>query len=257
MTNELPQETPSQDASDAPQSAPESGSSAVRSVISAAAALAAGGLAIAVMGALGELFTLPPEMRAMSAGRFPTAEEQEIISAERLAIDYRHATVRLGVYGVLLGLAVGTVNAGRATGIRGRLIGGLVGAGVCGVISAVAGAAAVAADQVAQANIPAGDLDLPEHFVMAVHAVTWLIVGLGAGLAVGLLRKSQGMAKVGEKIVVAGLAGLLAGALFPIIAGLALPATNAAVAFPAAEDLGGRILWMLFPSALIGGAAGR
>ena len=60
-----------------------------------------------------------------------------------------------------------------------------------------------------------------------------------------------------EFAVVIGLAGMVGGCLFPVLAGIFFPAVNSSGPIPLIDPSAGRILWLTLPAVLMGLAIGR
>jgi hypothetical protein len=56
-------------------------------------------------------------------------------------------------------------------------------------------------------------------------------------------------------MLVAGVAGLLGGAVYPIVAGMVLPLADPSLPIP--EESGSRLLWLGLPAVLMGLSLGR
>jgi len=57
--------------------------------------------------------------------------------------------------------------------------------------------------------------------------------------------------------LVIGLAAMIGGCLFSIVAGILFPAVNSSLPIPYFEPNAGRILWLSMPSVLMGLGVGR
>lgn len=214
--------------------------------------LAAAWLSWAAMEQIGEVFQLSPEIARLGVGQIPGAEDQKKIVAGKLVLFYKHAALWLGTTGVFLGglsgLALGRIRQSR-TAIILATVGGIV---LGGAFSAAAGALAVYSGQLFLANLANGPLTIPEHQVMLMHALTWLVVGLGVGLGTGLGTTWQ---HASGSMLISGIAGALGGALYPFVASVAMPLVDAS--FPVPEGDASRLLWLGLPCAIIGLAIGR
>lgn len=229
-------------------------------VLGATAALALTGvigavLAFLAINAIGEVFRLPAELAALGVGKIPSSEEQQRLAAGNQTLQYKRSVLWLGsagaILGGLFGLTLGMFRSSRIATFRGLAGGVLLG----GVFGACAGPLAMFLDLRLHQNLPPGQLTVPEHWVILMHAATWLIIGLGVGLGAGWgtpLKRGRTMA---ASMIVAGIAGALGGALYLFLAGFAMPLADATLPIP--DENWNRLLWLGLPSILIGLALGR
>lgn len=233
-----------------------------QSAVSAMGAMAVAGFLSAVVAlgaihALGEVFQVSAATRAAAGAGIPGPEGQAMLADAALKVRYSNTAVWIGILGGILGASLGALSAMMKSGRRPLVACVLIGIVVCGLLATGAGCSAVRLELMAHANIPADELSVPEHFAIAMHGGIWLVFGLGTGVAVALMRRPLLPVQVLESAVVCGLAGMLGGLVFPIVAGLLLPATDPATAVPVVDETWGRLLWMSVPCVLIGIAAGR
>jgi hypothetical protein len=212
-------------------------------------------LAWLAIGAIGEVFRLPPELARLGMGGIPGPDAQRRIGAGNLVLYYKHSALWLAVVGGILGALFGlTLGLLRRSG-KSVLLGVVAGA-LCGnIFGACAGPLAVYIDQRLQAAVPAGKLTVPEEMRILMHAATWLVLGLGIGLGTGLAAPVQRGRAAVTALLLGAVAGLLGGVLYPVIAGIALPLANISLPIPEADS--SRLLWLGLPSVLIGLALGR
>ena len=227
-------------------------SSIGRAIGFAVAGLVAAAILSFVMRQVGVVYELPAEHYTFKDGPFPNAEEQRQIGIGLQVVKSKHATLWLGIAGAiaggLFGLALGMNRRSRTSTIAGTL-GGLVFGGAFG---AGAGTLAVYIELQLQKSLGRAELNVPEHKIILMHAVAWLVLGLGVGLGSGMgskLRHCLG------SMLIAGIAGALGGALYPIVASFAAPMADPSFALPSGDV--NRLVWLGLPFALIGLAIGR
>lgn len=227
----------------------------VRALILAAIGLVAGAVAAKSITAIGDVFSLPEELAALGRGAIPGAEDQRRIAAGNAVLQSRHMALWLGTAAAILGgsfgLTLGLFRRSGAALLRGLTLGAAL-AGVCG---AGAGLLAVSMDRWHHAHLPKGELAVSDVRIMLMHGVAWFVIGAGCGLGAGLgAVTGRGRTACGGMFVVA-LAGALGGAIYPVLAGLALPLADPSLPLP---DVGtARLLWFCLPAALMGLVLGR
>jgi len=229
----------------------------VSAAVCAVVGLVAGGIGVALMNNTGEVFVLPKELRDLSAGRFPSGEEQERIVAGYLVAGYKNTALWMSMIGAVLGGLVGLAAALLRSSKSQVLVATVVALVVGGAFGGLSGLTAVKAEAMAQAGKAETELNLPEHYVLMLHAATWCVMGLGVGLGVGLFRQPRTPSRIAEAAIITGLAGMVAGVLFPVLGGIIFPATDPTLAVPIDQDPTGRFFWGMLPGAIIGFAAGR
>jgi len=216
----------------------------------------AGGVATALcsgaIAAVGEIYPTPPEV--LNLGGSPTEAERTAAAVAQRAVNAGNAMVWLGTSGAILAgvLALGsglTQRAGLNTAV-GVLVGILAGGGL-GVLAgklAVSYHASIAATLI-------GATSKAEQQFMAMHGMTWGLIGLGTGLGCGLSRQSIEAKSVIVSVIVAGVLGCIAGGVFPIILGVTVPLVSSAT--PIAAEGVGRVIWIGLTSILIAVGLGR
>lgn len=176
-------------------------------------------------------------------------DSPEVRSAMRSAqqtADFRNAALGFGLLGAALGGMLGGGAALRSAlaAARGIVAGILIG----GVLGACSGLARV----FVQSQLDRTHLDLTVRSTLS-YAVGLALIGLGAGLAVGLARLSRSAA---ARCGLAGaFGGLIAGALYPFLTAVVFPLEHANQPLPT-----GTLNPLLFAglvSLLIGAAVGR
>jgi hypothetical protein len=200
----------------------------------------------------GDVFRLPPELAKLGKGSIPGREEQSRIAAGNLVLSYKHAALWMGIAGVvvggLFGFVLGMKRLSR-TSILSATVGGLLFGGAFGT---VAGPLAVYIGDQLQKSLNLGELIVPEYKIILMHAVTWLVIGLGVGLGSGLGTSRRHM--MGSTLI-SGIAGALGGILYPIVANLAMPLVDPSFSIP--EGDANRLVWLGLPCAIMGLALGR
>lgn len=257
MTNSDANAPEAKAATTAPPLQTEEESSAGRTLAVGAVGAAGAILSYAAIGGIGEVLRLPPELAVLSRGVIPGPEDAARLAAGSLVIFYKHMAIWMGVTGALLGGLMGATVGSFRPSRRSILISAVGGLALGALGGAVAGPLAVWMDQLAQDNVPKGQLTVPEYFVILMHGATWLVIGLGVGLGVGLGSPANRAKSAVESGLMAGAAGLLAGIVFPIFVGILFPVTKADLPIPDIEDPTGRLIWLLLPSVLMGLALGR
>jgi hypothetical protein len=221
--------------------------------------LIAAGLATVAIKQIGDVFRLPKEIAALGMGAIPGAEDQAKIAAGNLVIKYKHFALWMGAGGAILGALLCLAQSlarGRAepkSGIFGAVIGGIIGAVVGGIFGAAAGPLAVYVDVTLRNNPEPGMMTVSDTKVMMMHALTWLVLGFGIGLACALATRSR--RDIAGSVLVACFAGALGGVLFPFLVGIIDPIADPTLPMP--EGMFVRVLWMALPFTLIGLVIGR
>uniref|UniRef100_A0A7C2K0N7 Uncharacterized protein n=1 Tax=Schlesneria paludicola TaxID=360056 RepID=A0A7C2K0N7_9PLAN len=216
------------------------------------AGLAAGLSSVAIQ-RTGEVFAMPEKFASFSGGNIST-EDQQAADRARSEQTRQNTTVWVGLAGAILGglcaLATGCLQrAGKRIAVG--LLAGLV---LGGGLGAAAGFESVTLFQSFKASL-AGQADIPEHLVMLMHGVTWGLIGGGIGLAAGLCAPRLRVQSVLTAGLVGGLLGCVGGAAFPLVCGVAAPLANTALPLPEAGTE--RLIWLGFPSVLVGIGLGR
>lgn len=235
------------------RAAPSRGRVLLRVVACGLAALLAAFLARTTVNAIGEVFQLAPDMAAIGSAQNVSTEDQDRYFAARLSIQSRNATVWLGTAGAILGGLLGLALACFQRPVGKALIGV-----ICGALGAAAGGAAggylsVMLEHVYRTRI--AEAVVPETATMLWPAAAWLMVGAGSGLGTAFGAAGVRLRTILGTSMVAMVAGALGGAIFPFVAGVALPLANTALTFP--DEPGSLLLWLSLPSVLIGLAIGR
>ena len=205
---------------------------------------------------IGDVYVLPGDLAGLAHGPVPTPEQLARLTATTLAMNLKNAAIWLGTGGGITGLLFGlTICLSRRLGMSSiRMILATLFAGT--VFGALAGLAGVWINTVSRQNMTAGATSPSEQITLLMHSAVWMIVGLGIGLGIALGGKWSGRSRI-ESMVVIGLVGMVGGCLFPIVAGLLLPAVNSSWPIPSLEPTAGRILWLTLPALLMGLAIGR
>jgi|GEM_PF-1612355 len=205
---------------------------------------------------IGEVFVLPPDLAALAFGQVPPPEVQAEVLAATHENNLWNAAIWLGTAGAILGTFFGlTICLSRRLGFSSiRMIFATVLAGT--LFSALAGVVGVWINTVSRQNMAAGATSPPEYITLLMHSITWMIFGLGIGLGIALGSIRLRSSRI-ESTVLIGLVGMVGGCLFPILAGILLPAVNSTWPVPAFEPTAGPIMWLSLPSVLMGLAIGR
>lgn len=215
-------------------------------VIIAAGVLATGSCYVAV-NSIGLIYPTPSEL--LNLGATPTAEERAVAMAAKLGADRGNAMVALGTSGAILGgilaLTLGYLRrAGRQT-VIGTVAGILLGGGM----GCLAGCLSISYNAALNATLE-GSTTNAEHQFMLMHGMTWGLIGLGIGVACGFRSVPMQLKSVIASMIVAGVAGSLAGVTFPLIVAIAAPLVDSSLPIP---DAGlGRVIWMGLASLFMG-----
>jgi len=207
------------------------------------------------VGAMGEVFTLPPEIVQLGVGAVPGGDTQKIIVAASIAVFYRNSALWLATTGIIVGGLFGFV--GGHGNNKSRIV-----RTVCAVIAgaafgAAAGIHAVYYGEKCLELLKTGPLSVPESMVMQLHGTTWLIFGLGIGLgsALGSSQRRSAINKIAQGMLLGGIAAAVGGVLYPFVAGIAIPLIDPSIPIPLESN--NRLLWMSLPCAILGLALGR
>lgn len=209
-----------------------------------------------MMAMIGDVFELPADLASLGFGSTPSPEDQARLKSATFEMNFKNAVILMGGIGGVLGGAFGLiVCVGRRLGkssIRMMLSTVLNGA----VFGLIAGGAGIWIQALARDNMAPGATSPPEQMILLMHGAIWLISGLGVGC--GLLIGGSGSWRTRlEFAVILGLVGMVGGCLFPIVAGVLIPAVNSTGPIPLIDPSAGRILWLTLPALLMGLAIGR
>lgn len=205
-------------------------------VISVLVGLALGG----ILHALLPVFQLPERLQNLS-GNLPNELLMEL-KREMSRVDFRNAAFALALWGGGLAWALTTtelcLRRQRGRAVWGGLLAGLV-------------AALVAAGGMALAAALQDSLAMPDSRLVKstlVQGTLFGIAGLGIGLGLALPLRPR---KLLLSCLIGGLlGGMVAGALFPILASVALPNLNTDFLMP--DEALGRLLWTVLAAGFIG-----
>lgn len=235
--------------------APSRGLVLVRVVVCALAGLLAALIARAAIALVGDVFHLTPELAAIGASQNPSAEDTQRYTVAMFEVRYSHAALWLaaaaGILGGIMGLTLGLFRRSVAKTFVGTACGVLCGA----VAGAAGGYLSTSLEYVSRTRLTAPDASVSEFMTMLWHSVAWLLVGLGCGLGTALGTPTLRVRILVGTVVVAAVAGLVAGTIYPVVAGVALPLTNASLPFP--DEPQSLLLWLGLPAVLIGLTLGR
>lgn len=212
-------------------------------------------LSVQVIERIGEVFVLPPDLASLGFGQVPPPEVQAKLAAAVFFNTVGNAAIWMGSVGAILGICFFTAIAisGGIAGSRLRMIIAVVSA--TAVFAAMAGVLGGWLDSIVRRNMSMGATSPSEQVVVLVHGIVWLVVGLGIGIGFTLGVRQQMRTRL-ESIVIIALFGMFGGCLFPIVAGVLLPAVNSGGSIPGLDPSEGRILWLNLPSVLMGLAVG-
>ena len=249
-------EVPSAATQDGWESVKPSPRSPLQSFVLAGIGLGGAFVAWKLMGAIGRVFALPPDLAGLAFGAAPPPEVASRLVRATFLMNLKNAAVWMSVSGAVFGTLFGIgLFALRRPQVRFlRIVPATL---LCGAaFGALAGCVTVYVDSIVRMKMDPGATSPPEHFVLLTHSLTWLTVGLGIGLGLSL-----GVAKAFGKCVefasMVALAGMLGGCLYPIVAGILFPEVNSASPIPFPDPLVGRLLWLGLPASLMGLASGR
>jgi hypothetical protein len=216
------------------------------------AAIAATAVCYTTVAGIGNVYPTPPEV--LSLGGRPTEAERAAASAAQRAANTGNAMVWLGVCGAILGgmlsLSNGLLQRAGSKAAISAVAGILAGTG----LGALAGNLAVSYHASVSTTL-IGATSNAEHQFMMMHGMTWGLIGVGVGLGCGISRRPIDAKQVILMIIVAGAMGGVAGGLYPIIVGVAVPLVNTAT--PVAPAGVARAIWMGLASLLIAIGVGR
>ena len=227
-----------------------------RLIFAVSAALSGALLSWKVIEAIGEVFTLPTDLASLGFGSIPSPEDQARLASATLEMNLKNAAIWIGTIGAVLGLSFSmAVCVFRRTGISS--IWTMFATVFFGALFGIAaGAVGIWLQRIARQNMEPGGTSPPEQFILLMHGAMWLICGLGIGLGLSLRSPTPWRTRL-ESAVVIGLAGMVGGCLFPVLAGIFFPAVNSSGPIPLIDPSAGRILWLTLPALLMGLAIGR
>ena len=209
---------------------------------------AAGGAGLYVTETYSEHFEIPDELKGLTANL--SEEQTQKIDAASLKAEFQNTTLVIGVFGLalggLLGLGTGWIEHSVAKSLLGLLLGGLLG----GAAGAGAGFAGLWLSGWLEASTQ-WDITLR---TCVTHAAVWSIIGVGVGLATGLLVAPRLKSTLKALGVLIG-AGIVAGMLYPFLAAVLLPSGNPDRTIP--DGLANRAFWALLASILLSIALGH
>jgi len=200
-------------------------------------ALVAGGVSWGVAQGTYPMFRVPAEFD-VAMGDPPEDFAANQRAQNRVARD--HAIVYAGLLGALVALALAASEGVARRSFVWPLVGAPIGA-AGGVVGGLAGS--LVHDDV-MAAVAQPELSHVVQFQLAL----FVPLGIGVGFACSLLArswKSRAMAVAGGLV-----AGALAGILYPVAAGVFLPAASTDSLIPV--ESGNRLLWMLLAAGLFG-----
>ncbi len=205
---------------------------------------------------IGDVFVLPADLAGLAFGSKPSPENQGRLAAATLSLNIKNAATWMGTAGAILGILLAMlICLSRRSGYAGiRMIFSTMTAGA--LFGAIAGTVAIWIDSVARKNMATGATSPAEYIALSMHSATWLIVGLGIGFGIAFGGRPTGESRLKFALVI-GLAAMVGGCIFPIVAGILFPAVNSSQPIPYLEPNAGRILWLSVPSVLMGLAVGR
>ena len=234
----------------------QTGGAPLRCLSMMTAGLVAAGLSWKAMGLIGDVFVLPPKLAGLSFGQAPPPAVQAELAAATLQMNIKNAGLWMattgGILGMVFGCGIGMLRGRSRSGLRVAIVTIVAGC----LFGGIAGAAAIGAHVIARQNMAVGATSPSDQLVLLMHSLTWLIVSAGIGWGIWLGTRRPNRSRL-DAVVVFGLAGLVGGCLFPIIAGIVFPAVNSTAPIPYLDPTAGRILWLSLPSALMGLAIGR
>jgi hypothetical protein len=203
----------------------------------------------------GEVFQLPEEIQRLTAGTIPGLEDRAKIGKAIVELNYKHAALWIGmagaIGGVLFGLTLGILRGSRKSLVVGT-VGGLV---VGAVFSAIGGLAGTWLAEGVISEVKLAKMHVPEQYSMLLHGTTWLCVGLGIGLGTGLGTTKNRIGSVMGSMLMGGIGAAVGGALYPIVASVAMPFVDPSMAIP--KDELNRFVWIALPYVMTGLVLGR
>lgn len=223
-----------------------SGGLAAGPIVLLIAGLVGAGIAWPLVMHFDQFFLISEELRALNP---PYSDEAAArIDEEERSVGYLNAMLTFGLFGLAtagtFGLTEGLMRRSAKITVVGILGGGIVGA--------LAGVAAGVAAQFVRLQLAMRPLD-DGYKALAIHAIAWIVVGAGLGIAVGML---AGRRAVLFRTGAAGaVAGLVAAVLYSPLAAVLFPLQNSELLLPAGSL--NRLLWVSLAGALIGLAVGR
>jgi hypothetical protein len=208
-----------------------------------------------VIGLVGSVFELPEELLVLTRGTIPGPDEQKLIGAGLVILNYKHLALWIGLCGAITGalfsLVLGYLRGSRDSMAPGVLKGLIVG----GLVAAVAGLASNFIAENVIAGVRQAKIQVPEQYSMLMHAITWAIFGLGIGFGAGLGSSQDRVKSAISSMLICAVAGAAGGAFYPFFTSAVMPLVDPAFAIPKGEL--NRIVWMSIPCALIGLVLGR
>ena len=209
-----------------------------------------------LMGAIGPVFALPPELAGLAFGAAPPPEVAVRLATETFLMNLKNAAVWIGTSGAVLGLlfSVALLALQRTRSSLIRVVAASLVSGA--VFGALAGCVSIYVDSIALMKMDRGATSPAEHFVLLTHSLTWLTAGLGIGLGLAF-GTAKPFGKIAESTVMVALAAMVGGCLYPIVAGILFPEVNSAFPIPHPDLPSARLIWLSLPAAIMGLAAGR
>lgn len=203
--------------------------------------LVGAGLAWAVLQVFFPVFTIPEELANLPV---PVPDKQFLkqVAAQDQA-NHLNAILLLSLFGVLVGglLAPNPQTGRRSTWtiLRNRAVGGVLG-GLFGALAALVGCVAY--------DIHAGIRSVtPLAKTIRVQSIMFATLGAGVGLAFGSL---VGWRRAVGALITGIFAGVLAGMLYPFLAGVLLPNSITETLIPV--GMVNRLLWLGLAGGLLG-----
>lgn len=182
------------------------------------------------LSSIGTVYPTPPEI--INLGAAPTPEEFAAANAAKLKADSGNAMIWLGTAGAIIGALLAlTSGLLRRSGVRTLLS---VAAGILfgGGMGYLAGKIAVQTHTTISQAIIGGTSTAETKFMM-MHGVTWLMIGLGVGLACELGKRAITIKSAAIALLMGGVMGGIAGIGFPLIVAIAAPLLDSSLPVPA------------------------
>ena len=162
--------------------------------------------------------------------------DQRIIAEAQGKLLYQRTTILLAAVGAIVGsllsLATALTFATARRPLSAILMGSLLGA----IFGALAGRVGLEVGDYLRSNTEDELLR-----ISGMHAIFWMVIGVGVGLAVGVVRRRRGA--LPRSLVVVLAAGALAAAVYSPLAGTLFPVEEADTAIPI--GFGSRLLWTM------------
>ena len=173
----------------------------------------------------------PTPAAVLNLGADPTPEERAVAALAKFDADSGNAMVWFGAIGAILGGTIAfTMGCLRLSGVR-ILIGTIAGILLAGGLGCLAGFVSLSFHDSLKSTMIGSTSDSELQF-MKMHALTWALICIGIGIACGLTHRAITFKSVGLSMIVACVAGCIAGASFPLLVAIAAPLADSSFPFP-------------------------